>query len=99
MDKITKEKFLSSNLPWVFDYNQKPAEEINPADSFNRLSNEKHTNKNHSNNCATVSQKAWKEAQPGQGVSERSALALLCALVAQHCPRGACVHRPSQTAF
>lgn len=78
MDKLTKLKFLPSNLPWLFNYNQKIAEEIKPAGTFDRLSKNKHTNRKnkpkhtnqpthpHTNtkNCATVSQDARKETQP-----------------------------------
>lgn len=100
MDKITKEKFLSSNLPWVFDYNQKPAEEIKPAGSFDRLSNEKHTNKNHSNNCATVSQEARKESPRPRSFREvcpGTALCCSCSALPQRSLRTQT--HPSQTAF
>lgn len=43
MDKLTKGKFLPSNLPWFFNHNKKVAEESKPAGIFDRLSKNKNT--------------------------------------------------------
>lgn len=65
MDKLTTGKILPSNLPWFFNYNKKIAEESKPAGNSDRFSKNKHTNKKTPNNCATVSQEARKDAEPG----------------------------------